>query len=86
MHAMKTTIDRAGRVVVPKAFRQRLGLRPGQELVLEETDDGLLLRPIFPEPRIVETAHGPVIVPAAGEDYPLLTDDMVRDLLEQGRR
>jgi AbrB family looped-hinge helix DNA binding protein len=81
---MKTTIDRAGRVVVPKAYRERLGLQPGQELRLEETDAGLLLTPVIDEPRIVETADGPVIVPAAAASDSL-TDDMVRGLLETGR-
>ena len=31
---MKTTIDRAGRVVVPKALRQAVGLQPGSQLEL----------------------------------------------------
>jgi AbrB family looped-hinge helix DNA binding protein len=36
---MKTKIDVAGRVVVPKALRDALGLRPGQVLEIR-ADDG----------------------------------------------
>jgi AbrB family looped-hinge helix DNA binding protein len=38
---MRTTIDRAGRVVIPKALRDRLGLTPGE---VEVTSDGAALR------------------------------------------
>jgi AbrB family looped-hinge helix DNA binding protein len=82
---VKTTIDRSGRVVVPKAYRQRLGLEPGRELRLEETDGGLLITPVVPAPRVEETPGGPVIVPAETERSGPLTDEMVRDLLETGR-
>ena len=32
VHAMKTTIDTAGRLVIPKELRQEAGLQPGTEL------------------------------------------------------
>ena len=38
---MRTTIDKAGRLVVPKALRDRLGLSPGE---VEVTADGNALR------------------------------------------
>ncbi|MGH9056286.1 MAG: AbrB/MazE/SpoVT family DNA-binding domain-containing protein [Acidimicrobiales bacterium] len=83
---MRTTIDRAGRVVVPKAFRERLGLRAGQEVELEETDVGLLLVPAVSEPRIVDAPGGPVVVPAeGGQGGVVVTDEVVRALLEAGR-
>ena len=31
-HTMKTTIDAAGRLVIPKELRQEAGLQPGTEL------------------------------------------------------
>lgn len=84
---MQTTIDQAGRVVVPKSFRERLGLRPGQVILLEETHMGLLLTPVVGEPQITETPNGPVIVPRSeDQDGPPLTDEVVRGLLEAGRR
>jgi AbrB family looped-hinge helix DNA binding protein len=42
---MKTTIDSAGRVVVPKALRDRLALTPGSEIEVEAVADGVFLRP-----------------------------------------
>ena len=39
---MRTTIDKAGRVVIPVAIRERAGLSPGAEL--EVTNDELGIR------------------------------------------
>jgi AbrB family looped-hinge helix DNA binding protein len=41
---MNLRIDKLGRVVVPKAIRDRLGLVPDAELEVHEHADGLLLR------------------------------------------
>ena len=41
MHESRTRLGKAGRVVVPAPCRRRLGLRPGDELVLVEEEDGL---------------------------------------------
>ena len=48
------TIDAAGRLVVPKAVRDRLRLRPGMRLGLIEENGRLVLTPDRPEPRLVE--------------------------------
>lgn len=50
---MKTTIDKAGRVVIPSALRDRLGLRPGTELDVLVDDFSI---------RLVRTASGPKLV------------------------
>ncbi|HEY5999044.1 MAG TPA: AbrB/MazE/SpoVT family DNA-binding domain-containing protein [bacterium] len=49
---MKTTLDRFGRVVVPKSLRTRLGLRAGAAVVIEEEGDHLVLRPVAEEPAL----------------------------------
>ncbi len=81
---MRTTIDSAGRIVVPKPLRDELGLQPGQVLELEVTDGRLQVEiapvAIHLEPR----RHGPVAV--ADEKLPTLTADMVRQTLERSRR
>lgn len=45
---MNTTIklDGAGRVVIPKALRDELGLEPGDSLSLETEGDRVTIRPV----------------------------------------
>ena len=42
----KSKVGERGQVTIPKVFRARYGVRPGQEVVFEETEDGLLLRKV----------------------------------------
>lgn len=81
---MKASIDRLGRVVVPKPIRDRMGLRGGEALDVEERDGVIELRPAPAEVRIVEMPEGPVAQHV--EPVPPLTDERVRDVLERVRR
>jgi AbrB family looped-hinge helix DNA binding protein len=81
---MKTTIDAAGRVVIPKALRDRLGWIGGEALELRESEGRIELEPA-PTPMALErTKHGLVAVPQ--RLLPALTDDIVRATLERSRR
>ena len=40
-YSMRTTIDQAGRIVVPKALREALNLKPGQALDIRLGDGRL---------------------------------------------
>ena len=51
--AVITTIDRDGRVVVPKALRDRFNLVAGTELEIEATADGMKLRKVDTAPSLV---------------------------------
>ena len=51
---MRTTIDGAGRVVVPKRLREQCGLLPGAELVIEVVADGVMIRPAHAQPALVD--------------------------------
>jgi AbrB family looped-hinge helix DNA binding protein len=42
---MTVTIDGAGRVVIPKPLRDKLGLHAGSALEVVETSDGVTLKP-----------------------------------------
>lgn len=39
------TVDKAGRVVLPKPVREELQLTPGDSLELESSEDRIILRP-----------------------------------------
>ena len=81
---MRTTIDSAGRIVVPKRLRDEMGVQPGQVLDVE-LRDGRLEIEIAPVPvRLQRRRNGPVAVPAA--PLPALTAEMVRQTLERTRR
>jgi AbrB family transcriptional regulator (stage V sporulation protein T) len=45
----KLSLDKAGRVVIPKALRQELHLSAGDTLQLESEGDQITLRPVRPE-------------------------------------
>ncbi len=40
------TLDKAGRVVLPKALRDELHLQPGDSLEIETDREGFVLRPV----------------------------------------
>jgi len=81
---MRTTIDSAGRIVVPKAVREELGLYGGQEVELS-TLDGKIEIEVPPTPmRLVKRGGHWVAVP--DRPLPTLTPEMVRETLEKVRR
>ena len=43
---MNVTVDRAGRIVLPKSIRQELDITPGTTLELEKAGECLTLRPV----------------------------------------
>ena len=51
---MTLTIDKAGRVILPKPLRDRLGLHAGSDLEIQETKDGVMLRPAARRPSMVK--------------------------------
>lgn len=46
----KATIDERGAIAIPAAMRQALGLRPSDEVLIEATQLGLLIRPVLSGP------------------------------------
>ena len=52
---MTLTIDKAGRIALPKGLRLRLGLRPNTKFEIVERPDGLLLRVLDQQPFLRRT-------------------------------
>lgn len=77
---MRATIDKAGRLVIPKQLRDHLGLRPGE---VEVSAEGTALRvePLAGES--LEERDGRLVIPAAGTE---IDDDLVRSLRHAGQR
>jgi len=62
---MKATIDRAGRVVIPAALRERAGLVAGAELDMTFEDSAIRLERVAPGPRLVRIGRRLVARPSA---------------------
>lgn len=81
---MKSTIDRAGRVVVPKPLRDALGLTPNGDIEISLDDGRIVIEPSPVTKRLRVDADGLVLV--ADVDLPPLTAEQVRATLEATRR
>lgn len=62
---MRTTIDKAGRVVIPAAIRDQAGLTPGTELDVTADDTGIRIDRVAPGPRLVKVGRRLVARPTA---------------------
>jgi AbrB family looped-hinge helix DNA binding protein len=65
---MRTTIDKAGRVVIPAALRERAGLTAGAELEVTADDLGIRLERVATGPKLVKIGKRLVARPTAGND------------------
>jgi len=65
---MRTTIDKAGRVVIPAAIRERTGLRAGAEIEVTEDETGIRLERVATPPKLVRIGRRLVARPSAPPD------------------
>ena len=80
---MHTTIDHAGRVVIPKAVRDAAGLKPGVPVNVEYRDGNVRIEPIYKGVKWVR--KGSFIVANAPPGTPSLRADRVRKIIEEIR-
>ena len=62
---MRTTIDKAGRVVIPAPLRERAGLTAGTAIEITLDDSALRLERVAPGPRLVRAGRRLVARPTA---------------------
>jgi AbrB family looped-hinge helix DNA binding protein len=74
-------LDSAGRVVIPKAMRDELGLAPGDPVSIELDEERVTIRPERSGPAM-RKEHG-LWVFRSGEP---ISSDEIRQAIEQGRR
>jgi AbrB family looped-hinge helix DNA binding protein len=65
---MRTTIDKAGRVVIPAAVRERAGFTAGAELEVVEDELGVRLQRVATGPRLVKVGRRLVARPTAAPE------------------
>ena len=75
-NAITTTIDAAGRLVVPKPIRDEAGIGPGDPLTVSYRDGRIEIEPAPRSVRIEEREGFHIAEPA--DSYETLTEDTVR--------
>lgn len=80
---MRTTIDKAGRVVIPAPIRERAGLSAGSELEVVEDDTGIRLTRVASPPRLVKVGRRLVARPTVPADARSAID--IASLIEDER-
>ncbi|WP_104135918.1 MULTISPECIES: AbrB/MazE/SpoVT family DNA-binding domain-containing protein [unclassified Cryobacterium] len=78
---MEVTLDAVGRLMVPKALRDALGLHPGSTVDISQYGSGLQVLPAGRTARLVDEAG--VLVAASSTP---IDDDIVFGLIDAGRR
>jgi len=77
---MRATIDRAGRLVIPRPLRDRIGLAHGGEVELELDGAAVRIEPV--SGRALREVDGLLVIPATGQR---LTGAAVRELIDADR-
>ncbi len=73
--ASTISIDQAGRLVVPKPLRQRLGLEAGSRIRIWEEDGRLLMEPV-PEETLLVQDGGLLLCSGRLEGGPVSIEDL----------
>ena len=81
---MQTRVSTKGQIVLPGPIRRKLGIRPGDPLDISVEQDRIVLTAAKKkqyEAKIIEDPITGLPVIDVGPDAPVLTSEMVRELL-----
>jgi len=53
-----SSLDKRGRIVIPKEFRQELGLKPDQTVIIELRGREIILKPALEVEKFIEELRG----------------------------
>ena len=76
---MKSTIDRAGRIVVPKAIREAAHLRPGTQVRFRVQDGHVEIEPV--PLTVTLQRRGSLVVAVPGSEQPVLKASQVEETI-----
>jgi len=80
---MKSTIDNAGRVVIPKALRESAGMKPGSAVEIEYRAGKIEIEPLHQAPRLVRKSGLLIAIPSSRA--PKLTTGEVNRIIRDQR-
>jgi len=80
VNAMRTTMDKAGRVVIPRVLRSRIGLVGGGEVEVELDGAAIRIEPVAGAD--LREEDGLLLIPAAGM---AIDNAVVRELIDADR-
>jgi AbrB family looped-hinge helix DNA binding protein len=88
---VRVTLDKTGRIVIPKALREALHLEPGDALEMETAGEEITLRPVLgtgarTQEQGVWVFYGGQPLPASATDEVLKQAREERDLANGGNR
>lgn len=77
----RVRVDAAGRVTLPAELRHKLGIEPGQELILAEDGQGIHLQTFAQAVRAAQEAFAPYRIPGQS-----VVDELIRERREEAKR
>jgi AbrB family looped-hinge helix DNA binding protein len=80
--SLRLTIDKAGRVVIPKPLREELHLEAGDTLEMESAGERITLRPVRGTGPLTKE-HGVWVFHTGLPLSPSATDEMVQQIREE---
>ncbi len=76
-------IDRAGRLILPKEMRDRLGISAGTEFEVQEEDNKIILKPVPRDPEVIVHKDGSLVIAGGQSDPNVDIVKLIHDLREE---